>query len=43
MQVNTQRREAGIRVTGFDAPRPVIDFGQCGFDAALMGIIKKAG
>ena len=43
MQVNTTRRQLGIRVSGFDAPRPIQSFAQCGFDAALMSVIAKAG
>ena len=32
-----------MRVSGFDAPKPVRTFEECGFDAALMAVIKKAG
>ena len=32
-----------MRVSGFDAPKPVRAFEQCGFDIALMAVIKKAG
>lgn len=42
-QVNTSRRQLGMRVFGFDTPKPVQTFGQCGFDAQLMAAIKKAG
>lgn len=42
-QVNTTRRQLGMRVFGFDTPKPVQTFGQCGFDAQLMAAIKKAG
>jgi ATP-dependent RNA helicase DDX42 len=41
--VNAQRAQLGIRVSGFDPPKPVATFEQCGFDAALMAVIKKAG
>ncbi len=41
-QVNAQRAQQGIRVSGFDPPKPVASFEQCGFDAALMAVIKKA-
>ncbi len=37
------RRQLGIRVSGFDAPRPVKTFQQCGFDGALMAAVRKAG
>lgn len=42
-QVNTARRQLGMRVFGFDAPKPVQTFAQCGFDATVMAAIKKAG
>lgn len=42
-QVNTSRRQLGMRVFGFDTPKPVQTFAQCGFDAQLMAAIKKAG
>ncbi len=42
-QVNTTRRQMGMRVFGFDAPKPVQTFAQCGFDAPMMAAIKKAG
>lgn len=32
-----------MRVAGFEPPRPVQTFGQCGFEAALLGAIKRAG
>lgn len=35
-QVTDYRRQLGVRVSGFDAPRPVRSFAQCGFDAPLM-------
>ena len=37
------RAQLGIRVSGFDAPKPVQSFEQCGFDSALLTVIKKAG
>jgi len=42
-QVNTTRQHMGMRVFGFDAPKPVQTFAQCGFDAPMMAAIKKAG
>ena len=42
-QVNSSRRQLGMRVFGFDTPKPVQTFAQCGFDAPLMAAIKKAG
>lgn len=35
-QVADYRRQLGVRVSGFDGPRPVRSFAQCGFDAPLM-------
>lgn len=32
-----------MRVSGFDAPRPIQTFKQCGFDGPLMAAITKAG
>ena len=43
MQVNITRRQLGMRVFGFDTPKPVQSFAQCGFDALTMAAIKKAG
>lgn len=43
LQVAAYRRELDVRVGGFDVPRPVRTFAQCGFDADLMAAIKKAG
>lgn len=37
------RRQLGVRVSGFDAPRPVKTFQQFGFDGAVLGAIRKAG
>ncbi|GIL70856.1 hypothetical protein Vretimale_3928 [Volvox reticuliferus] len=42
-EVAAYRRELEIRVSGFDVPRPVRSFAQCGFDSDLMGVIKRAG
>ncbi|PRW59097.1 DEAD-box ATP-dependent RNA helicase 24 [Chlorella sorokiniana] len=42
-EVAEYRRQLGVRVSGFDAPRPVRSFVQCGFDAPLMQAITKAG
>ncbi|DBB13027.1 TPA: hypothetical protein ACH3X3_005761 [Trebouxia sp. C0006] len=42
-EVNTTRQQMGMRVFGFDAPKPVQTFAQCGFDAPMMAAIKKAG
>lgn len=43
LQVNTIRRQLGVRVAGFDPPRPVQTFAQLGLDAALLAAIKRAG
>ena len=43
MQVQTLRRQLGVRVSGFDPPRPVQTFAQCGFDATVMAAIARAG
>ncbi len=43
MQVKELRKQLEVRVAGFDVPRPLQEFSQCGFDAQLMGAIKKAG
>ncbi|KAK9828689.1 hypothetical protein WJX72_001532 [[Myrmecia] bisecta] len=42
-EVNALRRELAIRVSGFDAPKPIKTFQHCGFDKLLMGAIAKAG
>lgn len=42
-QVNTVRRQLGIRVAGFDPPKPVVSFAHLGFDPALAATIKRAG
>ena len=43
MQVNEARRQLGLRVSGFDVPRPVQSFAQCNFDNVLTVAIKRAG
>ena len=42
-QVNTYRRQLDVRVAGFEPPRPIQTFGQCGFEAALLTALKRAG
>ncbi|CAN1285817.1 DEAD-box ATP-dependent RNA helicase 24 [Linum perenne] len=37
------RNTTAIRVSGFDVPRPVKTFDDCGFSAQLMGAIAKQG
>lgn len=37
------RRQLGVRVSGFGAPKPVKTFAQCGFDSPLLGAIHRAG
>ena len=37
------RRQLGMRVSGFDAPKPIKLFVHCGFDAPLAAAIAKAG
>ncbi|XP_071512810.1 ATP-dependent RNA helicase DDX42 [Panulirus ornatus] len=41
-QVQDLRVKLGIKVTGFDAPKPVTSFGHFGFDEALMKAIRKS-
>ena len=41
--VNAARRQAQIRVAGFDPPRPVMDFALMGLDKHMMGVIAKQG
>ncbi|XP_042216561.1 ATP-dependent RNA helicase DDX42-like isoform X2 [Homarus americanus] len=41
-QVHDLRVKLGIKVTGFDAPKPVTSFGHFGFDEALMKAIRKS-
>jgi hypothetical protein len=42
-QVNAYRRQLDVRVAGFEPPRPVQTFGQCGFEAQLLAALKRAG
>lgn len=42
-EVAAYRKQLSIRVGGFDAPRPIQSFQQCGFDASLLNALKKAG
>ncbi|KAI3438924.1 hypothetical protein D9Q98_001338 [Chlorella vulgaris] len=42
-EVADYRRQLGVRVSGFDAPKPLKTFAQCGFDPPLMQAIAKAG
>lgn len=42
-EVHAARRKLAIRVSGFDPPKPVQSFAQCGFDAPLLAAISKAG
>lgn len=42
VQVNTMRRQLGIRVSGFDVPGPIESFEQCGLDPLLMASIRAA-
>lgn len=37
------RKSLAIRVSGFDVPRPIKSFGDCGFSLQLMNAIKKQG
>ena len=37
------RRQLGMRVSGFDAPKPIKLFVHCGFDGPLAAAIAKAG
>ncbi|CAI0422660.1 unnamed protein product [Linum tenue] len=42
-EVAEYRNTLAIRVSGFDVPRPVKTFEDCGFSAQLMGAITKQG
>ncbi len=42
-QVNAMRRHLELRISGFDAPRPIKLFEHCGFPAPLMAAVAKAG
>ncbi|PON45026.1 DEAD-box ATP-dependent RNA helicase [Trema orientale] len=37
------RKSLAIRVSGFDVPKPIKTFGDCGFSLQLMNAIKKQG
>ncbi len=43
LQVRDLRHQLELRVAGFDVPKPLTTFKQCGFDATLMAAINKAG
>lgn len=42
-EVNARRRQLGIRVAGYDPPKPVQSFADCGLDADLLSVMAKAG
>ena len=42
-EVEAYRRQLDIRVAGFDFPRPVRTFRDCGFDDDILKAISKAG
>ncbi|MQL78552.1 hypothetical protein Taro_010984 [Colocasia esculenta] len=39
--VTEYKKSLGIRVSGFDVPKPIKQFGDCGFSSTLMGAISK--
>ncbi|KAK7259208.1 hypothetical protein RIF29_24808 [Crotalaria pallida] len=41
--VNEYRKSLAIRVSGFDVPKPIKTFEDCGFSTQIMGAIKKQG
>lgn len=41
--VNEYRKSLAIRVSGFDVPKPIKTFEDCGFSAQIMNAIKKQG
>ena len=41
--MNEYRRQLEVRISGYDAPKPIQTFGQAGFDHLLLGAIKRAG
>lgn len=43
LQVGAYRRQLEVVVSGFEPPKPVKTFEQCGFEPALMAAITKAG
>ncbi|XP_010544963.1 PREDICTED: DEAD-box ATP-dependent RNA helicase 24 [Tarenaya hassleriana] len=42
-EVSEYRQRLGIRVSGFDVPRPIKTFEDCGFASQIMNAIKKQG
>lgn len=42
-EVFLYRQSLGVRISGFDPPKPVQSFAQCGFDKGLLAVIAKAG
>ncbi|KFK37476.1 hypothetical protein AALP_AA4G262200 [Arabis alpina] len=40
-ETSDYRQSLGIRVSGFDVPKPVKTFEDCGFDSQIMNAIKK--
>ncbi|KAJ8497823.1 hypothetical protein OPV22_008375 [Ensete ventricosum] len=42
-EVTEHRKSLAIRVSGFDVPKPIKLFEDCGFPTALMGAITKQG
>ncbi|CAA6653968.1 unnamed protein product [Spirodela intermedia] len=42
-EVAEYRKSLGIRVSGFDVPRPIKQFEDCGFSSTLMNAISKQG
>lgn len=43
LDVTEYRKSLAIRVSGFDVPRPIKQFEDCGFSATLMSAISKQG
>lgn len=42
-EVFLYRQSLGVRISGFDPPKPVQSFAQCGFDKPMLAAIAKAG
>lgn len=42
-EVFMYRQALGVRISGFDPPKPVQSFEQCQFDKPLLAAIAKAG
>lgn len=40
-EVAARRRNLGIRVSGFDSPKPVASFEDCGLDPELLALLAK--